>query len=81
MTEELELIYDELKSSNGKSLDHLENELTKVRAGKATPSMLSGVMVDFSKVDVGYMCTHRVQKVTVVRYYNDRVFIIGQEVF
>ncbi|MNK08983.1 Ribosome-recycling factor [compost metagenome] len=47
MTEELELIYDELKSSNGKSLDHLENELTKVRAGKATPSMLSGVMVDY----------------------------------
>ncbi|WP_294674652.1 ribosome recycling factor [uncultured Fluviicola sp.] len=47
MTEELELIYDDLKSSNGKSLDHLENELTKVRAGKATPSMLSGVMVDY----------------------------------
>lgn len=47
MTEELELIYDDLKLSNGKSLDHLENELTKVRAGKATPSMLSGVMVDY----------------------------------
>jgi ribosome recycling factor len=47
MTEELELIYDELKSSNGKSLSHLESELTKVRAGKATPSMLSGVMVDY----------------------------------
>lgn len=47
MTEELELIYDELKSSNSKSLDHLESELTKVRAGKATPSMLSGVMVDY----------------------------------
>ncbi len=47
MTEELELIYDDLKSSNKKSLDHLEHELTKVRAGKATPSMLSGVMVDY----------------------------------
>lgn len=47
MTEELALIYDDLKSSNQKSLDHLENELTKVRAGKATPSMLSGVMVDY----------------------------------
>lgn len=47
MTEELELIYDDLKSSNVKSLDHLEHELTKVRAGKATPSMLSGVMVDY----------------------------------
>lgn len=47
MTEELELIYDDLKSSNAKSLNHLESELTKVRAGKATPSMLSGVMVDY----------------------------------
>jgi ribosome recycling factor len=26
---------------------HLENELTKIRAGKATPSMLNGVMVDY----------------------------------
>lgn len=47
MTEELQLIYDEFKSSNQKSLDHLENELLKVRAGKATPSMLTGVMVDY----------------------------------
>lgn len=47
MTEELQMIYDDLKSSNAKSMTHLENELQKVRAGKATPSMLSGVMVDY----------------------------------
>ena len=47
MTEELQLIYDEFKSSNGKSLSHLENELQRVRAGKATPSMLQGVMVEY----------------------------------
>lgn len=47
MTEELQMIYDEFKSSNSKSLSHLENELVKVRAGKATPSMLMGVMVDY----------------------------------
>lgn len=47
MTEELQMIYDDLKSSNEKSMTHLENELQKVRAGKATPSMLSGVMVDY----------------------------------
>ncbi len=45
--EELQMIYDEFKDSNRKALDHLENELTKVRAGKATPSMLHGVMVDY----------------------------------
>ena len=29
------------------ALDHLETELMKIRAGKATPSMLSSVMVDY----------------------------------
>lgn len=47
MTEDLQMIYDELRSSNQKTLNHLENELTKVRAGKATPSMLNGVMVEY----------------------------------
>lgn len=47
MTEELQMIYDELKASNSKSLTHLENELVKVRAGKASPAMLMGVMVDY----------------------------------
>jgi ribosome recycling factor len=47
MTEELQLIYDELVSSNSKSIERLENELIKVRAGKASPSMLQGVMVEY----------------------------------
>lgn len=47
MTEELNEIYNELKNSNNKTLTHLENELIKVRAGKATPSMLNSVMVDY----------------------------------
>jgi ribosome recycling factor len=47
MTEDLQLIYDEFKSANQKSLVHLENELMKIRAGKATPSMLHSVMVDY----------------------------------
>lgn len=41
------MIYDELKSSNAKTLTHLDNELQKIRAGKATPSMLHSVMVDY----------------------------------
>jgi ribosome recycling factor len=47
MTEELEMIYEEFRSANQKSLNHLENELVKIRAGKATPSMLHSVMVDY----------------------------------
>lgn len=30
-----------------KTLDHLGNELTKIRAGKASPAMLKGLMVDY----------------------------------
>jgi len=47
MTEELNLVYDEFKSSNDKSIDHLKSELLKIRAGKASPAMLQGVMVDY----------------------------------
>lgn len=47
MIEELQLVYDEFKSANQKSLAHLENELQKIRAGKATPSMLQSVMVEY----------------------------------
>lgn len=41
------MIYDEFKNSNNRSISHLDSELTKIRAGKATPSMLSSVMVDY----------------------------------
>jgi ribosome recycling factor len=47
MQEELDLIFDEFKSSNSKTLSHLENELSRIRAGKATPAMLNGVMVEY----------------------------------
>lgn len=47
MTEELDMIFDEFKSANGKTLVHLENELTKIRAGKASPAMLNGVMIEY----------------------------------
>jgi ribosome recycling factor len=35
------------KASMDKALNHLEVELSKIRAGKANPSMLDNVMVDF----------------------------------
>ena len=47
MTEELDMIFDEFKSSNEKTLVHLEAELSKVRAGKASPGMLNGVIVEY----------------------------------
>ena len=41
------MIFDELKDSNNQTLKHLEIELSKIRAGKASPAMLQSVMVDY----------------------------------
>lgn len=41
------MVYDEFTSSNEKSISHFEVELTKIRAGKASPAMLQSVMVDY----------------------------------
>lgn len=45
--EELELIMDEAESLMQKAISHLESELTKIRAGKASPSMLDGISVEY----------------------------------
>ena len=39
----LELAEDSMK----KAINHLETELTKIRAGKASPQMLDGIVVDY----------------------------------
>jgi len=45
--EEVEMIIDDTKASMQKSINRLEQELTKIRAGKASPTMLDGIMVDY----------------------------------
>lgn len=47
MEEEIQFELDSAKEAMQKSLERLNNELTKVRAGKANPSMLSSVFVDY----------------------------------
>lgn len=47
MTEDIQLILGETEEGMKTALAHLETELTRVRAGKATPSMLEGVRVDY----------------------------------
>ncbi|UTW63551.1 ribosome recycling factor [bacterium SCSIO 12741] len=47
MEEELGMVYDMAKDSMNSSLDHLKKELLKIRAGKATPGMLDGIMVEY----------------------------------
>jgi len=40
-------ILTDTETTMTKAIGHLESELTKIRAGKATPSMLDGIMVDY----------------------------------
>ncbi|MGY0408937.1 MAG: ribosome recycling factor [Polaribacter sp.] len=47
MDEEIEFILDTVKEAMNKAIAHLEKELRSIRAGKATPAMLSTVMVDY----------------------------------
>jgi len=47
MIEDLQFILDSTKEAMDSAITHLERELTNIRAGKATPSMLGSVMVDY----------------------------------
>jgi ribosome recycling factor len=43
---EIDMIIDEAKVQMDKALDHLEQELMKIRAGKANPAVLNGITVE-----------------------------------
>lgn len=47
MTEEIELILDITEEQMNESISRLESVLSKIRAGKASPQMLSAVKVDY----------------------------------
>lgn len=47
MEEEVKLYMDDTKEQMQNALVHLENELAKIRAGKANPKILNDVLVDY----------------------------------
>ena len=47
MSEELQMIIEDTEDSMRKGIGHLEAELTKIRAGKAHPSMVDGINVEY----------------------------------
>src|SRR5882724_6575075 len=47
MSDELALILEDGQDSMQKAINHLENELIRIRAGKANPQMLDGLTVDY----------------------------------
>jgi len=51
MNEDVELISEETKDRMQKALEHLEHELARLRAGRATPALLDGITVDYYGVN------------------------------
>ncbi len=47
MNEELDMVIDEVNVQMKKAIAHLESELLKIRAGKATVSIVDGIFVDY----------------------------------
>lgn len=47
MSDDVTLILEDAQDSMQKALNHLETELIKIRAGKASPQMLDGLTVDY----------------------------------
>jgi ribosome recycling factor len=51
MNEDVELIIEEATDRMQKAIDHLEHELARLRAGRATPVLLDGITVDYYGVN------------------------------
>ncbi len=47
MNEDIQFLLDSLKEELEKAISHLEKEYRSIRAGKANPSMLSSVTVEY----------------------------------
>lgn len=47
MEDEIQFIFDTAEEAMSNAIKHLEKQLSNIRAGKASPSMLGSVMVDY----------------------------------
>ncbi|RYE25803.1 MAG: ribosome recycling factor [Sphingobacteriales bacterium] len=47
MSEVLDNIFDDASQQMKRAIDHLETELSRIRAGKANPQILDGIFVDY----------------------------------
>ena len=68
--EEVQLYTDDAVENMEKALKHLSGELSKLRAGKANPSMLDGILVNY------YGVPTPLQQVSSVNTPDARTFII-----
>ncbi len=86
MNEEIKLYMDDAKERMNKALVHLENELVKIRAGKASPAMLHGVMVEYygSKVplqQVANINTSDARSIVIQPWEKKMIDVIEKAIF
>jgi len=86
MSEFLEEVIMEGNDDMQKSLEHLAGELTKVRAGKASPSMLSSVMCDYYGTptpiaQVANMGTADSKTITIQPWEKNMLAVIERAIF
>lgn len=70
MEEEIQLHLDEAKELMQKAVEHTQQELAKIRAGKAMPNMLDGIMVEY------YGTPTPVQQISSINTPDARTLII-----
>lgn len=70
MEEEIQLHLDEAKELMQKAVEHTQQELAKIRAGKAMPNMLDGIMVEY------YGTPTPIQQVSSINTPDARTLII-----
>lgn len=47
MEDEIDLVFEQTKEDMDRAMRHLEHALVKIRAGRANPTMLEGIKVDY----------------------------------
>lgn len=70
MDEEIQLFLDEANDLMKKAVEHTGQELTKIRAGKAMPNMLNGIMVEY------YGTPTPIQQITSINTPDARTLVI-----
>lgn len=83
--EEINLYLDDAKDNMQKAIKHTEFELSKIRAGKASPNMFDGMMVDYygSSTPLGQIATVSVpepRSITIKAYEKSMITTIEKAI-
>ena len=68
--EEIDLYLEEAQAMMDKSVEHYHQALAKIRAGKATPNMLDGIMVEY------YGASTPIQQVATISTPDARTLVV-----